>query len=169
MFLSRHQCDFWKDYSAQQCLFAKLEKWKSAVDNKKTFGKLLTDLSKAFDCFSHDRSSSCKVACLWIQDSWAKICVQWFDRKQRTKINSAYSSSEESLFRVPQRSILGPLLFNIFLCDLFYVMSDTDFASYADNNISYVSVDTINGVFKRLGTASVNLFKWFVDNQMEVK
>ena len=48
-------------------------------------------------------------------------------------------------------------------------MSDTDFASYADNNISYVSVDTINGVFKRLGTASVNLFKWFVDNQMEVK
>ena len=31
-----------------------MEKWKSAVDNKKTFGALLTDLSKAFDCLSHD-------------------------------------------------------------------------------------------------------------------
>ena len=31
-----------------------LEEWKSAVDNKKTIGALLTDLSKAFDCLSHD-------------------------------------------------------------------------------------------------------------------
>ena len=31
-----------------------LEKWKSAIDNRKMFDELLTDLSKAFDCFSHD-------------------------------------------------------------------------------------------------------------------
>ena len=42
------------------------------------------------------------------------------NRKQRTKINSSYSSWEEILFGVPQGSVLGPLLFNIFLCDMFF-------------------------------------------------
>ena len=53
-FLSKRQCGFGKGYSTQQCLLAMLEKWRSAVDNKKTFGVLLTDLSKAFDCLSHE-------------------------------------------------------------------------------------------------------------------
>ena len=65
------------------------------------------------------------------------------------------------LFGVPQESILGPLLFNIFLCDLFYMMSDTDFASYADDTTPYVSADTIDEVIKRLQTAPVKVFKWF--------
>ena len=66
------------------------------------------------------------------------------NRKQRTKINFEYSSWEEILFGVPQGSILGPLPFNIFLYNLFYMMSDADFASYADDNTPYISVDTID-------------------------
>ena len=53
-FLPKSQCDFRKGYSTQYCLFAMLEKWKSAVDKGKTFGALLTGLSKAFDCLSHE-------------------------------------------------------------------------------------------------------------------
>ena len=60
---------------------------------------------------------------------------------------------------MPQGSILRPLLFNILLCDLFYMMSDIDFASYADNNTPYVSTDTIDEVIKKLETAFVILFK----------
>ena len=47
------------------------------------------------------------------------------------------------------------------------MMSDTDFASYADDNTLYVSADTIDEVNKRLETASVKLSKWFADNQMK--
>ena len=52
--LSKFQCGFRKEFSAQHCLLAMLEKCKSAVDNKRNFGVLLTDLSKAFDCLPHD-------------------------------------------------------------------------------------------------------------------
>ena len=52
--LSKYQGEFRKVFSAQHSLLSMLEKWKSAVDNKKVFGALLTDLSKAFDCLSHD-------------------------------------------------------------------------------------------------------------------
>ena len=79
------------------------------------------------------------------------------NRKQRTKINSTYLCWEEIIFGVPQGSILGPLLFDIFLCDLLYMMSDTDFASYADDNAPYVSADTIDEVIKRLKTASAQM------------
>ena len=96
------------------------------------------------------------------------MCTVLENRKQRAKINSAYSSWEEILFGVPKRSILGPLLFNIFLCEFFYMMGDTYFASYADDNTSYVSPDTIDEVIKRLETVSLQLFKWFADKQMKV-
>ena len=53
-FLSKYQCGFRKGYSAQHCLLFMLEKWKRAIDNGKVFGILLTNLSKAFDYFSHE-------------------------------------------------------------------------------------------------------------------
>ena len=50
-FLNRYQC---KGYSTEYCLLAMLEKWKSAVDKGQSFGVLLTDLSKMFDCLSNE-------------------------------------------------------------------------------------------------------------------
>ena len=58
-------------------------------------------------------------------------------RKQRTKINHSYCSWEDMLFGVPQGSILGATLFNIFLSDLFLVVDDIDIANYADGNTIY--------------------------------
>ena len=49
-FFSKYQCGFRKGFSAQHWVVSMLEKWKSATDNKKSFGAFLTDLSKAFDC-----------------------------------------------------------------------------------------------------------------------
>ena len=56
------------------------------------------------------------------------------NRKQMSKINTEYSPWEEILFGVPQGSILGPLLFNVFLCDLFLMMNNTELASFADDS-----------------------------------
>ena len=51
--LSKHQCDFRKGFSTQYSLVAMLENIKGAVDDKKVFGALLIDLSKAFGCLCH--------------------------------------------------------------------------------------------------------------------
>ena len=51
---SKFQCGFRKGFSPQHCLLAMIEKWKSSNDKEKAFGALLTDLSKAFDCLSHE-------------------------------------------------------------------------------------------------------------------
>ena len=53
-FLPKYRCGFRKRFSAQHCLLPMLKKWKKAVDTKKCFSALLTDLSKAFDCLPHN-------------------------------------------------------------------------------------------------------------------
>ena len=51
---SRYQCDFQKGFSTQKCLLVTLKKWKKSIDKVKTFGALLTDLSKAFGCLDNE-------------------------------------------------------------------------------------------------------------------
>ena len=68
---------------------------------------------------------------------------------------------------VPQVSILGPILFNIFLSDLFLVIQNVDFSSYAGNNTIYDAGDNIDEVIFFLQESSKKLFKWFVDKQMK--
>ena len=139
-FLSKHQCGFREGYSTQHCLLFMLKKWKRAVDNGKVFGILLTDLSKAFDCLSHERLLA-KLDAYGFSISALRLIHSYLaNRKQRTKMNSSHSSWEEILFVVSQGSILGPLLFNIFLCSMFFVLSQTDFASYGADNTRYVKL-----------------------------
>ena len=93
-----------------------LEKWKNAADKGKVFGALLTDLSKAFDCLPHEFIIA-KLNAYGFNLPALKLMHSYLShRKQRTKVNHAYSSWEEILFGVPQGSILGHILLNIIFC-----------------------------------------------------
>ena len=164
---SKFQCGFRKGFSAQQNFLLMLDKWKSAVDNQKRFGELLTDFSKAFDCLSYDLLIAKFNACGFNIDSLRLVQDYLTNHKQRTRIDSPYSSWEGILFGVPQGSILGSLLFNIFLCDLFFIIYDTDFASYADDNTPYTIENDMEDVILKLKNLSKILFQWFMDNQMK--
>ena len=157
-FLSKYQCGFRKGYSPQHCLLFMLEEWKRAIDKGKVFEILLTDLSKAFVLLAKLHAYGFNISALRLIHSYLA------SRKQRTKINMSYSSWEEILFGVPQGSILGPLLFNIFLCDMFFEISQTDFMSYADDNTPYTEADNTDEVITILENDSIQLFKWFSDN-----
>ena len=136
-------------------------------DKWKVFGVLLTDLSKAFDCLSHELIIA-KLNAYRFNLPALKLMHSYLShRKQRTKVNHAYSSWEEILFGVPQGSILGPILFNIFLSDLYFMISDTDFSSYADDNTIYDSGNSIGEVISSLQESAEKLFQWFSHNQMK--
>ena len=97
---SKYQCGFRKGFSTQQCLLAMLEKWKRSIDNGKSFGALLTDLSKACDCLDHELLIA-KLNAYGFHLSALKLIHDYLsNRKQRTKINSTYSKWHEILFGV---------------------------------------------------------------------
>ena len=143
--LWKNQCGFPRGFSAQNCLLAMLESWKSLVDKGKAC-VLLTDLSKAFDCFSHELIIA-KINAYGFSLSALKLIQSYLsERKLRTKINQVYSFWEEILFGVPQGSILDLILFNMFLSDVFLIVQNVDCVSYADDNTAYDANDSIDEV-----------------------
>ena len=165
--LSKYQCGFRKNHSAQHCLLALLETWKSSVDEGKVFGTLLTDLSKAFDCLPHELFIAKLQAYGFDTKALKLIRAYLSNRMQRTKVGQEYSSWKEIKYGVPQGSILGPIFFNIDVCDLFFIMNDVDIASFADDNTPYLSANDLPSLIKALEDAASSIFKWFKDNQMQ--
>ena len=89
------------------------------------------------------------------------------NRKQRVQVNDSYSLWQDILFGVPQSSILGPLLFNIFLADLFFTLDNTEFTNYADDITPYAISGNTDDLISSLEKSSKELLKWFDDNLME--
>ena len=164
---SKNQCGFRKGHSTQQCLLAMLEKWKRSVDSGKAFGALLTDLSKAFDCLDHELLIAKLNAYGFSLPALRLIHDYLSHRKQRTRVNNSYSEWLAVMFGVPQGSILAPVLFNIFLAEMFLIHSDIDIANFANDNMPYLSAKNVEDVIESLDRASVSLFRWFEYNLLK--
>ena len=158
---------FRKGCSSQHGLLLMKDKWKKEVDNHKVSEPILTDLSKAFYCICHD-SLIAELNAYRLSLLALKLITDYLpNRKQSTKLRSIYSDWENIISGVPQGSILGPLLFNIFLCDRFLEDEYNYFANYADDTAPYSTGSTTVEVLENLPGITKKLFTLFVNNQMK--
>ena len=109
-----------------------IEKVREIQDNKEVFAAVFADLSKLFYCISHDLNAyGFNVKSI---NFYLAYFTNW---KQKTKIGSTFNDFLKILVDVPQGSILGPLLFIIYICDLFIKYDAVIFASHADDTTPF--------------------------------
>ena len=142
-------------------IMALSEKWRKLLDIGGHAGAFLTDLSKACDSIDHESLIAKLHAYGFDTDALNFIFSYLKGRKQRTKINSSYSSFTEILFGLPKGSILVPLLFNACICDLLYDIDDLDFASFADANTPYSCLSDMISVLGQIKGSIDKIFDWF--------
>ena len=128
-----------------------LEIWNKVLD-KGYICAFFMDLSKAFDTLNHDLLIAKLGAYGFETDALRYMKSYLTNRKQRVKVNKTFSEWERIITGVPQSSILGLLLFNIFLNDLFLIISNSSMSNYADDNTLY----TFRGNLKKIKDNSRN-------------
>ena len=166
--LSPYLCGFRKGYSTEYCLIIMLEKWKKALDKHNFAGALLTDLSKAFDCLNHELLIA-KLEAYGFHYSALKFIMSYLsNRTQRTKVNNSFSQWADIKSGVPQGSILGPLLFNIYINDIFYFVDEKKVANYADDTTPYAINKNIENLLDNLQFDSDILLVWFENNFLKL-
>ena len=87
---------------------------------------------------------------------------------QRTKNDSKFSPWKKIISGVPQGSILGPILFNIFICDIFLFLHETQFTGYADDITPSVVRDNVPDIISALEEIGEKLLIWLSDNQLKL-
>ena len=152
-------CIWMCNICAQQCLLTMTEKWRAYLDQNGTCA--------AFDCLLNDlliaklHAYGCDVPSLKLLNSYLR------NRHQRVEINNFYNSWTEMLFGVLQGSILGPIIFNIFLCDLFLFIKNKDVVSYADDTTPDETERISAFVIHNLEVLGNTLLNWFNDGGMK--
>ena len=163
---SKFLCGFRKGFSTQTALLNLIQIWQKLLDNKNIIGTLLIDLSKAYDCISHDLLLAKLEAYGFSKRSLLLLKSYLKGRKQRVKMFNSFSRWIEIKLGIPQGSILGPLLFNIFLNDIFSFLEETLTCNFADDNTIYAYDTCLETVKNKLLHDIEILNRWFKINSL---
>ena len=157
-----------KSCSSNRVLICLIENWKKSLDQKRLVEAVLPDLSKAFDSIPHDLLIAKLHAYGFSIDTVTLLYSYLKRRNQNVKINNTHSAFQVLLSGVPQGSILGPLLLNIFINDFYLWITKTDLLNFADGNTIRAAEKTIENLISTLEEESQAAIEWFKMNEMIV-
>ena len=143
-----------------------LEKWKRALDKGEYVSALFMDLSKAFDTINHDLLIA-KLKAYGFSKEALKLMKSYLkNRKQKVQINNKFSSERDVIAGVPQGSIDGPLLFNLFINDLVFFIEQCTLSNYANDNNLSISGEDKELTKSMLSSNFMIVENWFFENHM---
>ena len=166
--LSRNQYGFRKNYSTAHALIQLYDKISNALDNKRVTLGLFIDLSKAFDTVNHEILLD-KLEHYGVRG----IALQWFKsylscRKQFVQYNGYNSSSLDITCGVPQGSILGPLLFLVYINDLCNVSKVLELILFADDTNIFYSHTDASYLMEVVNLELKKIMCWFYKNKLSI-
>ena len=158
-------CGYRKGFNIQQALVSLIETYKKVLERKGYGGTVLTDLSKAFDTIHYDLLLA-KLHAYGFSNKSLKLIESYLTTHwQKIKVNTSFSSWSELL--VPQGSVLGSLLFNIYLNGLFYLTECTNVCNYADDTAFDTCDSDLKDLIARLEHESLLPIEWLQANYMK--
>ena len=165
--LSKFQCGFRKGFGARNYLLYMIETLQKARDKRGVFAAVMTDLSKAFDCISHELLIA-KLNAYDFDETSLKVIISYLkNRTQTTKVGASFSDLLNIIYGVPQESILGPLLFIKYIWDLFIVNKDVNFSSYADHTTPFITGMSFGQIIPELESILSDISQWFMNNNLK--
>lgn len=155
-----------KGYSCQHVLLYLTEYWRAALDDGENVCSVATDLSKAFDCMPHGLLIA-KLHAYGISENACQFVMSYLsNRKQRVKTMGIKSEWTSTNIGVPQGSVLGPLLFNIFINDLFFLSLNGTLCNYADDSTHANRSHSIASLKQETESDCHKTTLWFEGNNM---
>ena len=143
-----------------------IETWRKCLDENKIVGATLMDLSKAFNCLSHDLLVA-KLEEYGLDTKTLKLMLSYLSGHKRcVKIRNSFSFLKSILSDIiPHGSILEPIFFNIFMNDIFFLLG-SDSHNFADDNTVTADGETIQDLINSLEVKTSNAIEWMKDNDM---
>jgi len=154
-------------YGCQHVLLGLCDDWRYAREHRQIPAILLVDLSKAFDCLPHSLVVAKANAYGMDKHSSTFLADYLSQRHQRVKLGGQVSSWITIPKGVPQGSIIGPTVFNIFINDVFSAIHQGKLYNYADDNTILVQAPTTEEVMHKICDSATDVLSWCNRNQME--
>ena len=162
------QSGFRPGFSTSSALLNITEDWVKSIDDGEYIGLVMLDLRKAFDTVNHNIIID-KLPNFGMNDH----VIKWFrsylnDRSHITGVNGSMSNDQKSLCGIPQGSILGPLLFILYVNELPKYVNNVKVSMYADDTAIYYSSKDVNDIVRIMNNDLNNVDNWLASNKLSL-